>query len=77
MEALMTKNMGIADRTIRTLVAIVIAVLYFTGYISGVLAIILGVIAVLFLVTSFLGWCPGYLPIGLSTRKRPQSSSDA
>jgi hypothetical protein len=35
------------------------------------------VIAVLFLVTSFLGWCPAYLPIGLSTRKRPQSSSDA
>jgi chromate transport protein ChrA len=77
MEALMTKNMGTADRTIRTLVAIVIAVLYFTGYISGVLAIILCVIAVLFLVTSFLGWCPAYLPIGLSTRKRPKSSSDA
>lgn len=73
----MTKNMGTVDRTIRILLAIVVAVLYFTGRISGSLAIILGVIAIVFLVTSFVGWCPAYLPIGLSTRKRSQSSSDA
>jgi len=65
----MTKNMGTADRVIRTLIAVAIAVLYFTGTISGTLAILLGIVAVAFLVTSLVGWCPSYLPFGLSTRK--------
>ena len=65
----MTKNMGTIDRTLRLLVVAVIAVLYFTGRVSGTLAIVLGVIAALFLVTSVLGWCPAYPFIGLSTRK--------
>jgi hypothetical protein len=65
----MTKNMGTADRLIRTLIAAAIAVLYFTGKISGTVAILLGIVAVAFLVTSFVGWCPSYLPFGLSTQK--------
>ena len=73
----MTKNMGTADRTIRILLAIVIAVLFFTGRISGTLAIILCVIAVAFLVTSLVGWCPAYLPVGLSTRKKPPGPASA
>ena len=73
----MKKNMGTADRLIRTILAIGIAVLYFTGRISGRLAIILGVVAVVFLLTSFVGRCPGYLPLGLSTRKEPPGSPGA
>ena len=65
----MTKNMGTADRAIRIVIALVIAVLYFRGTISGTLAIVLGIVAVAFIVTSFIGWCPTYLPFGLSTRK--------
>ncbi len=65
----MTKNMGTADRAIRTLIALAIVVLYFTGKISGTVAILLGIVAVAFLVTSLTGWCPSYLPFGLSTRK--------
>ncbi|MGH7519910.1 MAG: YgaP family membrane protein [Gemmatimonadales bacterium] len=65
----MTKNMGTTDRVIRTLVAVAIAVLYFTGTIGGTLAIVLGIVAVAFLVTSLVGWCPSYLPFGVSTRK--------
>ena len=65
----MTKNMGTADRVIRSLVAIGIGVLYFTGRISGWLAIVLGTIAVLFLVMSFVAWCPVYAPLGISTRR--------
>jgi len=65
----MTKNMGGPDRLIRLLIAVAIAVLYFTGTISGTLAIVLGIIAVAFFVTSLIGWCPSYLPFGLSTRK--------
>jgi amino acid transporter len=65
----MKKNMGTADRLIRTVIAVAIAVLYFTGIISGTLAILLGIVAVAFLVTSFVSWCPSYVPFGLSTAK--------
>jgi hypothetical protein len=61
--------MGGADRLIRLLIAVTVAVLYFTGTISGTLAIVLGIVAIAFFLTSLLGWCPTYLPFGLSTRK--------
>jgi len=66
----MKKNMGTIDRVIRILVAVVIAVLYFANVISGTLAIILLIVAGIFIVTSFLGFCPLYLPFGLSTKKK-------
>ncbi len=65
----MTRNMGGADRLIRLLIALTVAVLYFTGTIGGTLAIVLGLVAVAFVFTSLVGWCPTYLPFGLSTRK--------
>jgi len=65
----MKKNMGTADRAVRTLIALGIGVLYFTGRIGGTLAIVLGVIAVIFLLTSFVSWCPLYTPLGISSRK--------
>lgn len=65
----MKQNMGSLDRILRILAALVIAVLYFTGQISGTAAIILGVFAVIFLLTSFLGFCPLYVPIKFSTKK--------
>jgi K+-transporting ATPase A subunit len=66
----MTKNMGLLDRGIRTVIALLIAVLIFTGQVGGVLAVILGIVAVVFLVTSFVSRCPAYLPFNISTRKR-------
>jgi hypothetical protein len=63
------QNMGTADRVVRILIALAVAFLYFTGRISGVLAAVLGVIAVVFIITSFAARCPGYLPFGISTRK--------
>ena len=65
----MTRNMGTTDRVVRTLIAVAIAVLYFTGRINGTVAIVLGLVAIAFLVTSFVGWCPSYVPFGLSTRR--------
>ncbi|MEK7316118.1 MAG: DUF2892 domain-containing protein [Candidatus Eisenbacteria bacterium] len=65
----MKKNMGTIDRLIRTLIAIGVGVLYFTGRISGTLAIVLGAFAVIFLLTSFVAWCPLYTPCRFSTRK--------
>lgn len=65
----MKKNMGSIDKAIRVIVAIVIGILYFTGQITGTAAIILGILAVVFLLTSLVGTCPLYLPVGLSTKK--------
>lgn len=65
----MKKNMGTLDRLIRAVIAIAIAVLYFTDQISGTAALILGAIAIAFLLTSLVSWCPLYLPFGISTRK--------
>jgi len=65
----MRKNMGTIDRVIRTMIAIVIGLLYLTGQISGTAAIILGILAIVFLLTSFIGWCPLYVPFGISTKK--------
>ena len=49
--------------------AIIIAVLYFTNVISGTLAIILLVFGAVFVLTSTVGFCPLYLPFGISTKK--------
>lgn len=61
--------MGTIDRIIRTIIAVVIGLLYFTGQITGTVAIVLGILAAVFLLTSFVGTCPLYLPVGLSTNK--------
>lgn len=63
----MTKNMGTADRIIRFVFAVAVAILYFAGVISGTLAIILGVLAVVLLLTSLVGFCPLYAPFKFST----------
>jgi hypothetical protein len=65
----MKKNMGTADRVIRALAAIAIAVLLLTGQIEGIVATLLGVLAVIFLGTSVVGFCPLYFPFKISTRK--------
>ena len=65
----MKKNMGTADRIIRSLIGVAIIVLFAVGQISGTAAIILGILAVLLLVTGFSGVCPAYMPFGFSTKK--------
>lgn len=65
----MTKNMGTLDRIIRFVFVAAVAVLYFTGVLSGTLALILGILAVVLLVTGIVGFCPLYAPFKLSTIK--------
>ncbi|HRP56426.1 DUF2892 domain-containing protein [Agriterribacter sp.] len=66
----MKKNMGATDKAIRILTAAAIAVLYFTNVIAGMWAIILGILAAVFLLTSFISFCPLYLPFHISTYKK-------
>jgi len=66
----MRKNMGSADKAIRILIAIVVISLYFGNIISGTTAIILLVLSAVLILTSFMGFCPLYMPFGISTRKK-------
>ena len=66
----MEKNMGSIDRIVRTLLALVVIVLYFAKQITGTAALVLGIIAVVFLITSFVGFCPLYAPFKISTRRK-------
>lgn len=59
--------MGSADKIIRVIIAAIIGVLYFTGTISGTLGIILLVLAGVFVLTSFISFCPLYAPFGIRT----------
>jgi hypothetical protein len=65
----MKKNMGTADRIVRTIIAIVVGVLYFTKVITGTLGIGLLVLAGVFLLTSLISFCPLYAPFGIKTCK--------
>ncbi len=66
----MKTNMGILDRVIRAALAVLVAVLYFTHQLSAAAAVILGILAVVFFLTSAVGVCPLYLPLKLSTKRR-------
>lgn len=65
-------NMGMVDRLARAALAVTVAVLWYTGVIGGALAIVLAVVAAVFLLTSFFGFCPLYRPFGFSTRGKAQ-----
>lgn len=68
----MKKNMGTIDKAIRIIVAILIGILYYTGTISGTLGMILLILGAVFLLTSFISFCPLYLPFGLSTSRKEE-----
>jgi len=63
----MKTNMGSTDRIVRAIIAVVFAVLYFTGVVTGTLGIVLLIIAIAFALTSITGLCLLYLPFGIST----------
>lgn len=62
--------MGSVDKVVRILVAIVIAGLYFANQISGTAAIILLILAGIFILTSFISFCPIYALFGISSKKK-------
>lgn len=68
----MRPNMGSVDRGLRLVLALLVGVLYWQNMISGTVAIVLGVFAVVFLLTSLVGTCPAYLPFGIDTRSKAE-----
>jgi hypothetical protein len=65
----MKQNVGNFDRVARVLIAVAVALLYFTDQITGTLALILGLVAVILVATSLMSFCPIYKMLGLTTRK--------
>jgi len=66
----MKHNMSQTDRLVRIIIAAGIAVIIYLNFLNGVAAIILGTLAVIFLITSAIGFCPLYSLFGFSTKKK-------
>ncbi len=66
----MKKNMGTADRIVRSVAAAIAATLYFTGVLTGTIGLVLLVLAGVFLITSFVSFCPLYTIVGVNTCPR-------
>jgi len=66
----MKANMGSVDRAVRIIISLVVGILYYQGIIEGTVGLILMAVAVIFLATSFISFCPLYWPFGISTRKK-------
>lgn len=71
----MKKNMGTFDRIARTALALVLVLLVAAETVTGAVAWIAGILAVVLLLTSSISFCPLYAPLRISTRtdepKRP------
>lgn len=66
----MKKNMGAADKIVRFIIAAAIAVLYLTNVITGMLGTVLLILAIVFLLTSLISFCPLYVPFGIKTSSK-------
>ena len=66
----MKKNMGNIDRALRILIAAVIVGLFLGNVIGGTLAVIGLIVSGIFILTSFAGTCPLYIPLKISTAKK-------
>jgi hypothetical protein len=68
----MKRNMSTADRSVRIVIAVILLGLYATGIVNGTLAIVSLVVAGIFLLTSFVNFCPLYRLLGISTLKKDE-----
>ena len=62
--------MGTLDRALRLIAAAVFGYLYFSNTVAGTLGIVLLALAVIFVFTSFVSFCPLYLPFKFSTTEK-------
>ena len=72
----MQKNMGVADRVVRLIIAVIFAVLIALGTVKGALAWVLGILALILLGTSAVGYCGLYKVLGICTLKQEGSSTN-
>ena len=63
----MKANMGMADKAIRLMIAIVLIILFYKGILPGIIGIIGLILALLLTVTSLIGFCPIYTLFKINT----------
>ena len=63
----MKKNMGLADRALRLIAAIIVGILFLNGSITGTVGVILLLVAAVFLITATVSFCPLYTLLGINT----------
>jgi len=66
----MKANMGMADKAARVLLAVLAAVLIYLKILTGTWAIIVGIVAIVFVLTSLVSFCPLYTVFGIKTCKK-------
>jgi hypothetical protein len=66
----MTANIGTVDRAIRFLLAFIIVILLVTGRVHGALAVVLGIVGGILLITAFIRICCLYTLLKISTVKK-------
>lgn len=68
----MAANIGTVDRAIRFVLAFVVIILLVTRTVHGALAVVLGIVGAMLLVTAFVRVCPLYPLLKISTMKKPK-----
>lgn len=68
----MKKNVGSVDKIVRWVIALLLLGLYFTDVVTGTLGIVFAVVAAILIVTTFISFCPLYLPFGIRTNKNKE-----
>lgn len=68
----MKKNVGTIDKVVRIVFALLVAILAYAKVINGTWAIVLLVLAAVFVATSLISFCPLYIPFGINTGKKKE-----
>lgn len=63
----MKKNMSRMDGIVRLILALTIGFLYYFDVINGLTASILGAVALIFIITGFINFCPLYAVLKIRT----------
>lgn len=69
----MKPNVGTIDRIIRILLGVAVIALYFLGKISGITAVVLLIVAAVFIVTGLQRFCPLYTLFGINTKSKTET----
>lgn len=67
---MMKCNVGSLDRIVRIVLAVFFAALVATETVKATAAIVLGVLAGVFLLTAIVRFCPLYVPFKIDTNKK-------
>ncbi len=71
----MKRNMGRLDQTLRLVAAAAIAILLIAGVLKGTVAVVMAIVAAIFVITTFAGYCPLYTPLGISTKPKAKGGT--